>query len=174
MEFNKIKDEEQNKEEDQFNDLPLTKRKLIDYDNSEEKEEIKTPVNIFKNDKQNIFKIEYDENINKEMSQNDVETKNTSNLNEPKIIRISAEIINISVSADLGTNIDLKKVARNKNSLNIIYDPIKNNFLTKFLEGTNITANIFSKGGMVCSGIKSTDNIKKTVHKFGKFKKMRI
>ena len=50
MEFNKIKDEEQNKEEDQFNDLPLTKRKLIDYDNSEEKEEIKTPVNIFKND----------------------------------------------------------------------------------------------------------------------------
>ena len=169
MEFNKIKDEEQNKEEEQFNDLPLTKRKLIDYDNSEEKEEIKTPVNIFKNDKQNIFKIEYDENISKEMSQNDIETKNTSNLNEPKIIRISAEIINISVSADLGTNIDLKKVARNENSLNIIYDPIKNNFLTKFLEGTNITANIFSKGGMVCSGIKSTDNIKKTVHKFGKF-----
>ena len=75
MEFNKIKDEEQNKEEEQFNDLPLTKRKLIDYDNSEEKEEIKTPVNIFKNDKQNIFKIEYDENISKEMSQNDIETK---------------------------------------------------------------------------------------------------
>ena len=119
MDFNKIKDEEQNKEEE-FNDLPLTKRKLIDYDNSEEKEEIKTPVNIFKNDKQNIFKIEYDENINKEMSQNDIETKNTSNLNEPKIIRISAEIINISVSADLGTNIDLNKVARNENSLNYI------------------------------------------------------
>ena len=120
MDFNKIKDEEQNKEDEEFNNLPLTEEKSINYDNSEEKEETKTPVNIFQNDKQNISKINCDENINKEMSQNDVETKNTSNPNEPKIICISAEIIYISVSADLGTNIDLKKVARNKNVL-ILY-----------------------------------------------------
>ena len=92
-------------------------------------------------------------------------TKDTPN-KEITIIKIVPKLSNISIKANLGCIVDLKKIARN--TLNVIYKPREYNFLTKYLEGTNFSANIFSSGKLVCTGIKSRDNIKKVIHKFGK------
>ena len=48
----------------------------------------------------------------------------------------------------------------------MLYNTRDNNFLTKYLEGTNFSANIFYSGKLVCTGIKSKESIRKVIHKF--------
>ena len=158
--LSKIEEEgEQDKENEEFNFLPKIEK---------EREQPKTPeMQINFNNIDEIQKDEKEKHIivsNKEEPQmsTNFETKESTK----KITKIVSKLVNISIKADFGSILDLKKIARN--TLNVIYNPRDNNFLTKYLEGTNISANIFSSGKLVCTGIKSKDSIRKVIHKFGK------
>ena len=105
--------------------------------------------------------------INNENSQGNTNSQTNDNTNHK--IAIVPQIANISLKADLGSILDLYNIA--ENTLNVIYKPKDNNFLTKYLKGTNISANIFSSGKLVCTCIKTKDIIRKTIHKFRKIER---
>ena len=153
-------EEEQNEENEEFNLLPklekvreqpVTPKMQINFYNIDEIQKDVKEKHIITSNKEEI------------QTSTNFETKDTSN---NKITKIVPKLVNISVKADLGSILDLKKIARN--TLNVIYNAKDNNFLTKYLEGTNISANIFFSGKLVCTGIKSRDSIRKVIHKFGK------
>ena len=162
-----INEDEHSKESEflSFNDLSNKENSFFSYNSEDEDEKkSKTPEIKVPNPEKNYKNEKINNYINNEYPPRSTNLQKKNNTNHK--IEIVPQIANISIKADFGSILDLNSIA--KNTLNVIYEPRNNNFLTIYLKGTNISANIFSSGKLVCTGIKTKDSIRKIIHKFGK------
>lgn len=131
-------------------------------------EEPKTPeMNInLNNDNYNKDSLETknNENNKEESTSNMIETKITSKIGKNNKPKIFPHITNICVTVNLHCQLNLRKIA--KNTLNSEYNPKKSNFLKIRINGSKSYANFSESGKMVCSGVKSEEELTKTLIKY--------
>ena len=141
----------------------------VSYNNAEECETPKMPVNVEQNNEPaGIKNVGESDNNNIQSQTTKEQTKNTfskcsKNNNDIKIMPI---IQNIVSTADLCCDINLKQIALQVE--NTQYNPLKFSGLIMRIKDPKTTALIFSNGKIICLGAKTEEDSKNACRKYAK------